>query len=50
MKISKLFAICGVMLVSAMSTGCLKGPVANGEFSMFPGGVYFENGQQRSND
>jgi len=44
MKVSKLVALIGVALVSVFSTGCLQGPVADGGFSVFPEGVYF-NGQ-----
>ena len=44
MKISKLIAICGLMLAAVATSGCLQGPVAEGGFSFFPGGINFNQG------
>lgn len=45
MKISRILVTVGVLMVSAMTTGCLQGPVADGDFAVFPNGVYFDGGQ-----
>tara|TARA_B100000700_G_C14356846_1_gene539677 strand:- start:180 stop:353 length:174 start_codon:yes stop_codon:yes gene_type:complete len=43
MKKSKMIAIVGLVFSAVMMTGCLQGPVADGGFSLFPNGVYFDN-------
>ena len=45
MKISKALAVFGILVVTAMTSGCLQGPVADGEFAVFPNGVFFDGGQ-----
>lgn len=45
MKIPKVLAIFGILVVTAMTSGCLQGPVADGEFAVFPNGVFFDGGQ-----
>mgnify|MGYP001137522524 CR=1 FL=1 len=39
MKISKVIAICGVLFVSALSAGCLNGPIAEFGGTLLPGGI-----------
>ena len=43
MKKSKMIAIVGLVFSAVMMTGCLQGPVADGGFSLFSNGVYFDN-------
>ena len=45
MKISKVLVALGITVVTLATSGCLRGPVADGEFAVFPNGVYFDGAQ-----